>query len=113
MHWTTTFVGVDGVPEGGVGVPPVCGVRTVPVVSVLGAPGVPPETAAVCAAAVCLANSSIISIGFSTEGNGETNRPVGITVGVAAGGVESGISQAESKIAPINISATINKPRCF
>jgi hypothetical protein len=104
---------VDGVPEVGVAVPPVCGVSTVPVVTVLGVPRVPLETAAVCAAAVCLANSSIISIGFSTEGKGETNRPVGINVGVAAGGCESDISQAESNVAPINISATINKPRCF
>jgi hypothetical protein len=107
---------VDGVPEVGVAVPPVCGVSTVPVTAVLGVdgvPGVPPVTKAVCAAAVCLANSSIIAIGFSTEGKGETNRPVGINVGVAAGGVESGISQAESNIAPINVSATISKPRCF
>ena len=69
----------------------------------IGVPGVPviatPPAATVCAAEVCFANSSIIAIGFSTEGKGDTNNPVAIKVGVAAGTVDKGCTQAEIKVA--------------
>jgi hypothetical protein len=65
---------------------------------VLGVPGVSPPATEVCAAAVCFANSSIIAIGFSTDGNGETNNPSGITVGVASGAEDRDCVQAEINI---------------
>jgi hypothetical protein len=108
------FVGVEGAGVVGVEVTPVCGVSTVPVTAVealAGVPGVPPIAWAVCAAAVCRANSSIISIGFSTEGNGETNTLLGIRVGVAAGGCDSENWQLETNTAPINRVATRMRPR--
>jgi hypothetical protein len=93
-----------------------CGVIIVPVTAVAGVegvPGVPPEAITVCAAAVSLANCSIISIGFSTEGNGDTNRPVGIMVGVAAGGCDNENVQLDIKTAPISRIATAKRPRWF
>ena len=77
-------------------------VAGVPVTVVFGVPGVPvtatPPAAMVCAAAVCFANSSIIAIGFSTEGKGDTNNPVAIKVGVATGACDKDCVQAEIKV---------------
>jgi len=42
-------------------------------------------------------------MGFSTEGKGETNNPVGINVGVEAGGEDKDTSQAE-----INVEMVMN-----
>lgn len=70
--WGVPFCGV-GVPAIGLGVPVVT----------------TPPAATVCATDVCLANSAIISNGFSADGNGETNSPVAIWVGVAAGACDS------------------------
>jgi len=107
-----------GVPAVAVGVddPLDCGVVIVPVVMAWGVPGVPvpPPAAAVCAAAVCLANSSIIAIGFSTEGKGETkNKFVGITVGVEADGVDKDTSQAVIRVEMVINIMTALKPRCL
>ena len=80
----------------------------------LGVPGVVvPPAMEVCAAAVCFANSSIIAIGFSTEGKGETNSPVGIMVAVTAGACDNDCVQAEIKdVVMINVKI-ISKPRCL
>jgi hypothetical protein len=110
------LVAVEGDGVVAVTVTPVCGVMTVPVTAVDavdGVPGVPPRARAVCAAAVCLANSSIICIGFSTDGKGETNNPVGTEVVVAAGASDRENVQLEINIALINRVATTMRPRCF
>ena len=70
------FVGVPGVRF------VVEDVEVAGVVTVLGVPGVPRANAAVW---VWAANCWIIAMGFSTDGSGETNNPVGIKVGVVAG----------------------------
>jgi hypothetical protein len=113
------LVGVEGAAVVAVVVTPVCGVSTVPVTAVAGVEGVdseagvPPEAIAVCASAVCLANSSIISIGFSTEGNGETNKPVGSGVAVVDGASDRENVQLETSTAMTNTVATTKRPRCF
>src|SRR3990172_1481844 len=102
-----TEVALVGVPIIGVTESPACAVINVPVIPACRVDGVnvmPPPAATVCAAAVCLANSSIIAIGFSTEGKGETNNPVGIRVGVAAGACDNDCVQALTKtVMPINV----------
>ncbi len=111
----TALVGVPGtgVETPGVEVTPACGVMTVPtVVIACGVPAVPPATD-VCAAAVCFANSSIIAIGFSTDGKGETNSPVGSKVGVATGAADSDCVQAEINIVDTIKMKTTSKPRCL
>ena len=106
----TALVGVLGVP--GVGVDVV--MLTVPVVVIAcGVTGVPPFATVVCAAAVCFANSSICAIGFAAEGKGETNRPVGIKVGVATGAEDNDCVQAETNIVDITKMKIISKPRLF
>ena len=111
------FVGVT-FPKVGLGVTGVmfaCAVPGVPVISVwgvLGVDGVPPPAVAVCAAAVCLANSSIIAIGFSTDATGETNSPVGNKVGVATGAADKDCVQAEInnvEIMKIEIASTLRR----
>ena len=107
----TLMVG-DGVAVGMAGsmvaVVPASGVPGVPVVT-----GVPPPAAAVCAASVCLANCSIISMGFSTEAIGETNNPVAIGVAVTIGASETDISQAERMTAAIMKTDNVNILRWF
>lgn len=109
----TALVGVLGVPTVGVavGVPPACGVITVPVVIACGVTGVPPFAIVVCAAAVCFANSSIIAIGFSAEGSGEMNSPAGIDVGVATGAADNDCVQAAINTVDITKVKIISKPR--
>jgi hypothetical protein len=89
------FVGVPGVPVVDGVVSP--GVRGVPVT--------PPPATEVSTAAVEVpfANSSIIAIGFSADGNGETNRFGGIKVGVTAGACEYDCVQAEIIITQIKM----------
>jgi hypothetical protein len=105
-----------------VAITPLCGVKTVPVVAACGVPdvatapgvaGVPPLATVVWAAAVCLANSSIIAIGFSTEAIGETNKPSGIKVGVAAGAEDKDCVQADINIVDTTKMKTTSIPRCF
>jgi hypothetical protein len=86
---------------------------TVPTTTGCGVPGVPPFATVVCATEVCFANSSIIAIGFSTEGNGETNNSGGIKVGVAAGAEDNDCVQAEIIIVDITRIKIIRKPRCL
>ena len=71
----TELVGVLGATVAGTVVVPAWGVMAALVVTACGATGVPPFATVVWAAAVCFANSSIIAIGFSPVGNGETNNP--------------------------------------
>src|SRR5574341_667499 len=78
---------VTGVPSVGVSDAPV-GVMAVPVVAVVGVAGVPVTASAVFATAVCVPKSATIFRGSCPAGNGETNRPVGIKVGVARGNCE-------------------------
>lgn len=104
----TAFVGVLGTTPG-VGVD----VAAPVVVIGCGVTGVPPFAIVVCAAAVCLANSSICAIGFSADGNGETNNPVGIKVAVATGAEDSDCSQAEINIVVITKMKIISRPRLF
>jgi hypothetical protein len=75
--------------------------------------GVPPFATVVCAAAVCFANSSIIAIGFSTDGKGETNNPVEITVGVPAGALDNDCVQAEINTVEIAKMKTTTRTRCL
>ena len=102
----TAFVGVLGVSDVGMAV-------ASPVVMACGVTGVPPFATVVCAAEVCFANSSIMAIGFSTEGNGETNNPVGINVGVAAGAFDSDCVHAEINMVEITNMEMISKTRCL
>ena len=104
----TAFVGVPGVPTVGTVVVPAA-----LVVIVAGVAGVPPFATVVWAAAVCFANSSIIAIGFSTEGKGETNNPVGITVGVAAGAEDNDCVQAEINKVEIAKMKITTRTRCL
>jgi hypothetical protein len=82
------------------------------VVIAWGVPGTPPA-ASVWAAAVSLANCSIIAIGFSTDGNGETKSPVGSRVGVATGAEDNDCVQAEINMVDITRMKTASKPRCL
>ena len=104
----------------GVSVTPVCGVPgvvvvvLVPLIGASGVPGVPvittPPAATVCAAAVCFANSSIIAIGFSTEGKGDTNNPVAIKVGVGPAWDKDCV-QAEIKVVVMTRVTTASDAR--
>jgi hypothetical protein len=115
------LVGVLGVPVIGVDVMPNCGVFVEPPgtevtgvppgVRTCGVTGVPPFAIVVCAAAVCLANSSIIAIGFSADGSGETNSPGGIGVGVASGADDNDCVQAAITTVDISRLEMISKPR--
>jgi hypothetical protein len=109
----TSLVGTPGVL-----VTPANGVVSVPVAvgpPAIGVPGVPvtttPPAAMVCAAAVCFANSSIMAIGFSTEGKGDTNNPVAIRVGVTAGAVDKDCSQAVIKVLLMINTTTASETR--
>jgi hypothetical protein len=88
-----------------------CGVVAVPSAINCGVAGVPPFATVVCATEVCFANSSIIAIGFSTDGNGETNSSGGIKVGVAAGAEDNDCVQAEIITIDITKIKMIGKPR--
>lgn len=109
----TAFVGVLGTPTVGVAELPSCGVIMVPAgVRTCGVvTTVPPFATIVCAAAVCLANSAIWSIGFAAEGSGETNNSGGSKVGVAAGIDESDCVQAEINRADTTRLKIANIPR--
>ncbi|GMV32508.1 MAG: hypothetical protein AMXMBFR60_03370 [Chloroflexota bacterium] len=74
-------------------------------------PVAPAPEADVCAASVCLANCSIISIGFSTDAIGDTKSPVGIGVAVSAGGGAMDLSHAETTTAAIVKTDNINTLR--
>ena len=98
-------VGVDGITV------PAWGVMTVPTGCGV-ASGVPPFATVVCATEVCFANSWIISIGFDPVAIGETNKSGG-KVGVAAGGVDIDLVQAEIITLDITIMKIASKPRCL
>jgi len=49
-------------------------------------------------------------MGFSTDGTGETNNPVGITVGVFAGADDKDCVQADKVKAPSAKTTTANNP---
>jgi hypothetical protein len=104
----TALVGVLGAATVGV---PTWAVINVPTAAGCGVTGVPPFATVVCATEVCFANSSIIAIGFSTEAIGETNNSGGSKVGVAAGGVDNGLSQAEISTASVTNMKTTSEPR--
>jgi hypothetical protein len=108
----TALVGVLGTATATVGVP-AWGVMTVPTAAGCGVAGVPPFATVVCATEVCFANSSIIAIGFSTEGNGETNNSGGSMVAVAIGAVDAARVQAETITVDITRMKTTSKPRCL
>jgi hypothetical protein len=105
----TALVGVLGAATG----VPAWGVIIVPTATGCGVAGVPPFATVVCATEVCLANSSINAIGFSTEGSGETNNSGGSTVGVAAGALDNDCVQAEIITVDITTMKTTSKPRCL
>jgi len=115
------LVGVLGAPSVGATTVPAAGVMTVPAAGVMtvhttiacGVLGVPPLATTVCATEVCLANSSIIAIGFSTEAIGETNKLSGSKVGVAAGAADNDCVQAEIIKVDIIRIKTASKPRCL
>jgi hypothetical protein len=88
-------------------------VITVPTAAGCGVAGVPPLATVVCATEVCFANSWIISIGFSTEGNGETNNSGGSGVDVASGAEDNDCVQAETITVDITTMKTTSKPRCL
>jgi hypothetical protein len=94
----TALVGVPGV-NAREAVAEAIPVTSVPIVPTAGMSGVPLSAATVWLA---WANCSIIFIGFSTEGSGETNNPVGIKVGVVRGACERDTSQDEISSAPIS-----------
>jgi hypothetical protein len=86
---------------------------TVPATTGCGVVGVPPFATVVCATEVCFANSSIIAMGFSTEGNGETNNSGGSKVGVASGAEDNDCVQAEIITLDTTRMKITSKPRCF
>ena len=108
----TALVGVLGTATATVGVP-AWGVMTVPTAAGCGVAGVPPFATVVCATEVCFANSSIIAIGFSTEGNGETNNSGGSIVAVAAGAEDNDCVQAEIITVDVTRMKIASKPRCL
>jgi hypothetical protein len=85
----------------------------VPTIIACGVLGVPPLATVVCATEVCFANSSIIAMGFSTEGNGETNNSGGSKVGVATGAEDNDCVQAEIITVDITRIKIAGKPRCL
>jgi hypothetical protein len=111
---TAVEVAVTITPLSGVvAVPVIAAIGVVAVTTTPGVAGVPPFATVVWAAAVCLANSSIIAIGFSTEGNGETNSPSGINVGVAAGAEDRDCVHADNNTVVITKINTTVMAFCF
>jgi hypothetical protein len=109
----TALVGVLGTATVGATTVPAWGVMTVPTATGCGVAGVPPFATVVCATEVCFANSSIIAIGFSTEGNGETNNWGGSKVGVATGTLDNDCVQAEIITLDIIRMKITSIPRCL